>query len=291
MPDTRTAVIVDRDLPQHQVALTLIRDRLDDPAVTTFEWLDLGCGEGRILQAAQRVLPDHFRSKINYVGVELLHASGMETERLAKTLFRRAVVITSELIAAEALLSQAATFDAITMTNTVHEISPRGLASLLTATTLRLAEDGFFFMYDMETLPELELGAVPWRPAEIERVIQRFAQCCGCAGPFPTVATWQHRSCNGWQLQMKRTSLPFTRDEIIEKRAEIEEQLVLAITDVLQIKFNETHAALSALSRYGSSTDEERREAQRLLHDFWAIARSLGIPERIGEIYDGVTPL
>jgi hypothetical protein len=70
----------------------------------------------------------------------------------------------------------------------------------------------------------------------------------------------------------------------------IEQQVVLAINDVLQVKLNETHTALSVLSRYGSSTDEERREAQRLAYDFWAIARSLGLPERLGDIYDSATP-
>lgn len=286
MPELRSPLVTDRDLPQHQAALTLIRDRLDDPAVTSFDWLDLGCGSGKILQSAQRVLPDHFRAKIAYVGVELLHASGLEAERLAKSLFRRAEVITSELVASDALLAGTTRFDAVTMTNTVHEISPGRLSSLLIGTMLRLSEQGFFFIYDMESLPELELGAVPWRPAEIERVIRRLAECCGCSGPLPSVATWQHRSCNGWQIQVKRASMSLTREQMIAERRDIEAQLALAITDVLQLKLNETHAALDALSRYGSATDDERREAQRLAYDFWAIARSLQIPARLGELYD-----
>ncbi|HEX7678566.1 MAG TPA: class I SAM-dependent methyltransferase [Thermoanaerobaculia bacterium] len=288
MPEIRTALVVERDLPQHQAVLTLIRDRLDDPDVTSFDWLDLGCGSGKILQSAGRALPEHFRAKITYLGIDLWRAPSLEAERLAKSLFRSAQIITSELVASDALLSGDATFDAVTMTNTVHEVSPRSLATLLTSTIIRIADQGFFFIYDMERLPDLELGAVPWRPAEIERIIRCLAQCCGCTEPLPTVSTWQHRTCNGWQIQIKRSSLPLTRAEMTTRRSEIEAAVTLAIADVLQLKLNETHAALDALSRYGSSTEEERQEARRLAYDFWAIARSLDVPLRIGETYDGV---
>jgi SAM-dependent methyltransferase len=278
----------DRDLPQHQAALTLIRDRLDDAAVSSFAWLDLGCGRGKILQAVERVLPEDSRAKMNYVGIDVQYDSLLATERQAKILFPSANVIVSELFSFEKQLEAEQLFDAVTITNTVHEVSPRALANLLLGAVCRTSSRGFIFIYDMERLPELELGAVPWKPGEIERIARCLTEACGST-IHPAVATWQHRTTTGWQLQLKRSSLPISQEELAARRSEIHDRVASTVADVLQLKLNETSAALNALSRYGMSTDEEHFEANRLAYDFWAIARCLR--SIAGESYDGIVAL
>lgn len=270
--------ILDRErlLAQHQAALTLLQRLLADPAVVRLSWLDLACGKGQIIAHLDENLEVAPRGKIGYVGYDLNVQYGRLTEQRATHLgFRDARVEVGDLANFHHLLDSALSFDFITLTNTIHEIEPSSLSTILFDCLHRLTPDGSLFIYDMESLPSPELGAVPWKGAEFAAIIEALLQGIGVTGYIPPIGRWSHRTCKGWNAQVEKRHVLREVEHIETRRNEAVAAATKKIIEILDRRERECQSALESLTRFGSATGNESAEEIAALYEYWALQRAL----------------
>lgn len=278
--DSNALCLPERVLSQHQAALTLLKSRLEHPSVTSVCWLDLGCGRGQILLNADRVFGTDKLRKVRYVGVDVNQSFALQAQRAAEQLFADPVIHVCDLHNFERLLSEAEQFDFVSFTNTAHEITPTQLATTLVSSLCRAKPDGEIFLYDMESLPTLELGAIPWIGGEVQEIINAILEAVGEAAYRPDVAVWLHNSCRAWSLHVNRSYFTAAPEVFATNRDGMIRAATRSIASILQHKLLDIHQALDALRRFGSGTPEQFAEKQRLLFDFWAISATLRLHEQ-----------
>lgn len=267
----------ERMLAQHQAALTLLQGMLSNPQVDHVRWLDLASGRGQIIAHLQKNLTPKARAKLHFVGYDIDNLHTRHAERIAQSMgLAKCDFGIGELAGFHRDEKTDGPWDFITLTNTVHEISPRSLASILMAALARLRDTGCLFVYDMDRLSSPELGAVLWTGSEFSEILTALCSSLGCVGYEPAVGTWAHRSCDGWNAQINRVHMQLPADWIgrAEKTVEAAAQCIEAI---LKRKLAQTRKALEALTRFGAETPEEVADKEKLLFDFWAITRALEV--------------
>jgi len=272
--DSQAVLLPGHVFPQHQAALTIVKDRIEAPTVQTFRWLDLACGKGQILACADSVFGPS-RKKIEYVGVDVNQAFAVEAQRIAEPLFKTAAVVICDLDNFEALLPGKQLFDFITFTNGAHEISPRALATTIVAALCRMERSGQLYMYDMESLSDPELGAIIWTGAEMESVMKSIMSAVGEDRYSPEAAVWPHKTCKGWSLHVNRQYMLCEPEALDGSRGQMIEVARKTIIGILQRKLVTLDTALDALRRFGATTPDERRVAVSLAYQFWAVSRAL----------------
>jgi SAM-dependent methyltransferase len=280
--DSEAVLVFDRVLPQHQAALTLIKDRLEDPSVPAFRWLDLACGRGQILLHAENAISTPRRQKVQYVGVDVENRFARDAKRIAERLFTSPQMIICDLHRFESLLAPTADFNFITFTNTAHEVTPTSLAETLVSAICRIADNGELFMYDMEQLATPELGAIPWSAAEMESVVHGALRAAGETAPLPAAAVWRHTSCTAWSLHINHRNLTLKNGECQKRRRDMLQAASERFAEVLRNKLLAINRGLEALCQYGPETPEEAKTAQRLTYDYWAVSRALDGPLILG---------
>ncbi|WP_422923177.1 methyltransferase domain-containing protein [Singulisphaera sp. PoT] len=269
----------ERMLVQHQAALTLLQDILSDPIVTSVNWLDIACGRGQIIANLKTNLSDSYRAKICYHGYDIDNGHTRNAKRVSESLRMKAVRFEiGEISRFSAAFPPDQRFEFITLTNTVHEIFPKRLASILFDSLSRLSDNGRLFIYDMETLPSPELGAVTWSAGEIKSIISTMCNAIGAANYEPAVGQWQHQSCNGWNVQLRRqhlstsVSLSGIRERVIQETAD-------RLCELIDQKLSQTRTVLESLTQYGTETGEEAKVKDACLYNFWALTRATGTPQ------------
>lgn len=280
--DSNAILVEGRVLQQHQMILGIIRTGLTNPRVKAVQWLDLACGRGQILTSIEGILSLLLRNKIQYTGVDVVLEYARQTERRAQFLFPYARVQICELQQFELFCSKGQAFDIITLTNTAHELTPEDLANILVAALCRMSSEGYMLFYDMERLPELELGAIPWQASEIQEISNSILQAAGVTKDFPDVAVWTHSSCRCWHLQVHRNHFELTEEELEAARPRMVSAATETIRLLLERKLLSVHNALQAASSQGTRSPQEDQEVNRLLHDFWALSRVLQRPLELG---------
>ena len=166
--DSDAVLDISRILPQHQSALTLLNGRLQKPGTDSYRWLDLACGKGQIISQLSNNLSPQNRLKLVYAGYDINVDHTRTAERMANDLgFKSHSFRHGDLSQFAKLLETDELFDFVTCTNTAHELQPGAFASIVVDALLRLSESGELFVYDMESLVQPELGALPWRGDEI----------------------------------------------------------------------------------------------------------------------------
>ena len=265
----------ERMLVQHQAALTLLQGSLSNPAVTNYRWLDLACGRGQIIAKLGENLSRTACSKIHFVGYDVDNIHTRNAEKLAQSIdLQSNQFLIGELSDFHLNPSVKSGWNFITLTNTIHELSPANLASVLANGLVRLSDDGCFFIYDMEQLPTLELGAIPWTKDEVCMIVRAMCLSFGSQSYEPEVGRWKHKTCYGWNVQLR----PFDMQLPLNWRSRVDasiESLGRAIREVLQQKFSAVKRGLEGLTRFGAETEEEAATKQSLLYDYWAISRAL----------------
>ena len=147
-----------RQLAQHQAALTLLQDTLADPQIQEYRWLDLACGKGQIILHIEENLTSNARSKIVYYGYDVENEYLRYAERTAQLSgFKNIDIAVGMLSNFSHNFLDELRFDFITLTNTIHEIRPKLLPNIIWDCLNRLSESGSLFVYDMEQLPQAEL--------------------------------------------------------------------------------------------------------------------------------------
>lgn len=265
----------ERMLAQHQAALTLLQGMLSDPETPQISWLDLASGRGQIISHLQKNLSDNERKKIAFQGYDIDNSHSRTAAKTAESMALASYGFEiGELHQFWQREATAGPFDFITLTNTVHEIHPTSFAEILTRCVERLGENGRLFIYDMEKLPEPELGAVLWTAAEIKTILTFLFRSLGSENYEPSVGTWTHKTCNGWNAQIIRSHMRLPNDF----RDRIDAAITATaekITELLGVKLNVTKKALEGLTRFGPETDEEASNKEGLLFQFWALSRAL----------------
>jgi ubiquinone/menaquinone biosynthesis C-methylase UbiE len=267
-------------LPQHQAILVVIQDILNDPALETFEWLDLACGRGQIIVQLEHNLPSRLREKICWTGFDAQNDFLMKAVKRAETLgFRKVEYESGYLARFPAIIPDTKKFDLITFTNAAHEITPLSLTTVLLEGTLRLREDGRLFFYDMESLPagHSELGAVTWLTTEIEEIMETFCHHLGVVGYRPACGNWKHSSCGAWNIHLRKKHLNISDPDIAARKGFVIDATGDVIRSILSRKLKACRSALETVTVYGPENVSEVGYTSRLLHDLWALTRALEV--------------
>lgn len=264
-----------RQLAQHQSILTIIQGILGDPKLTLYSWLDLACGKGQIIAQLEKNLNEESRAKIEYFGYDIQNEYIKITEKKASSLNLKSFRInTGEISHFPDIYDSMNKFDLITLTNTVHEIMPTVVSSLLFESLIRLNSTGYLFIYDIEKLPNPELGAITWKKTEFEEIVKAFLENVGINDINPISGQWQHQSCMGWNIQLKREYFDIDIEETIRNKHTILEGTNAVIKDIIDRKFEDFRKALESLTLYGPENKEEQNQIIEYLHGFWAISRA-----------------
>ena len=266
----------ERMLTQHQAALTLLQSHLSTPGTLHVSWLDLACGRGQIILSLDRNFSLEARAKVNYWAYDIEQGFVRETVKTAKRLGLASVQSAiGELADFDRILPPNLAFDFITITNTVHEIEPARLAGLLVTSVARLTDTGTLFMYDMDRITPAELGAVPWSRDDIRRIAHRMLDCLGASSYRPEVGLWNHKTCNGWNIQIHRQHLCVSRADAAPLLSAAVRETRNEIAQLLGGRLSECRDALETLTLCGAETAAEQDERQTLLFEFWALSRAM----------------
>lgn len=268
---------ISRILPQHQSALTLLNGKLQKPGTNSYRWLDLACGKGQIISQLSNNLSQQNRLKLIYAGYDINVNNTRTAERMAHSLsFKSHSFRHGDLSQFDRLLDDNELFDFVTCTNTAHELQPGAFASIVVDALLRLADSGELFVYDMESLVQPELGALPWRGDEIGALLNELFDEIGSEFRVHP-STWQHSTCKGWSLLIQREYLGVTNDRIIEKRADIDNRLDAKIDRILQDRLEQCNKTLEAYAKYGADTADDEQTKLSALYEFWALQNAIGM--------------
>jgi ubiquinone/menaquinone biosynthesis C-methylase UbiE len=264
----------DKMLIQHQAALSVLQGKLENPDISDYNWLDLGCGKGQIIINLENNLGEGSIKKINYFAFDLKDDFLNLTLKQAESQkFKSVKGETGDFTNFSKLFPEEKKFDFITLTNSIHELNPYDLSVLLFETVIRLSDTGILYFYDMETLSNRELGAVSWKADEIHRVVKAFLITAEIENYSPKPGRWPHSSCNGWSLQMHREYLKKSDEELNELKEEIIKKCVEEIDLTLSDKLEECIKSLESFTKHGTETSEDESLKLDLLYDFWAINR------------------
>jgi SAM-dependent methyltransferase len=266
----------ERVLPQHQAALTLLQARLSSPDGSRVRWLDLACGRGQIIAFLDSNLSPEARSSLEYSGFDISQQYARETRRTAESMGLASLDLkVGELQEFDKMYGPGERFDFITLTNTVHEVTPRRLASILVECVLRLSDNGNLFIYDMERIRPPELGAVPWKRDEVRAIVRTLLDSFGAFSYRPEVGLWNHATCTAWNVLLQRQYFGVTVDEATAQKAKAIDSISHLIAQLLTSKLEICRRSLDTLTLCGAETAEEEEEKVRLLFEFWAISRAI----------------
>jgi SAM-dependent methyltransferase len=264
-----------RILTQHQSALTLINGKLQNPAVTEFQWLDLACGKGQIISQLSENISDINRRKLSYLGYDINVDHTRTAERMADSFGLNSYeFIHGDLSNFSNLIEKNKRFEFITCTNTAHEIQRGAFASIIIDSLVHLSSNGELYIYDMESLTSPELGALPWRSAEIGNLLNTAFEILGTDfRVHPSV--WSHSSCKGWTVTVQREYIGKTDQQIIELKGKISEKIDTEICLALESRFSECNKILESYCRYGTETADDAAAKLSALYEFWALHRAM----------------
>ncbi|WP_157336453.1 class I SAM-dependent methyltransferase [Paenibacillus lutrae] len=276
--DSDAVLDKERILPQHQAALTLIQNIVEDPRLDNFSWLDLCCGRGQLIYHLDDMINSGSRSKISYCAYDVQSDFVTLTQKKAESLgFKSLRVEVGDIGNYPVIYTRDQSFDFITLTNTVHEINVHILSRLYVESLLRLSDNGCLFIYDMESLPKLELGAITWTGTEMQEIFNVLFDNLGIPTYKPTVSRVRHKTTICWSIQLKRAYFGVSNENLVEKSQSAVENTQVQINKMLREKFDTSKAMLDSLTKYGSDSRQEENELQSTLYDFWALSRALEV--------------
>lgn len=276
LADSNAVLNRERQFTQHQALLTLLQNALADPDVKEFHWLDLACGKGQSLAHIKQNIPETARYKVRYFGYDLIAENLKSAIRLAEdSNFLSVDGVVGPVEEFSERIKTKGTFDFITLTNATHELRPRHLGDVITQCIERLSNGGHLFSYDMETLPEAELGAITWSSEQIARILSDGIAALRVEDYQPAVGTWTHASCNGWNLTMQRSHLHISEAEFAARRAAFLNAVKESIHQQLEGKLTSTRTGLRTFQQFGMATKQEENERLSMLYDYWALTNEL----------------
>lgn len=274
--DSDAVFDISRQYPQHQALITIIQGMLPNPKLSKFNWLDLACGKGQIILHLEKNIDEAYRSKIIYRGYDIQENYLKLAEKKASELgLCDYHFITGEIDNFPAIFNESLKFECITLINVIHEVSPKLLATLLFESFLRLSDEGFLFIYDMEQLNPPELGAVTWTSNELKEILNTFfgsmEETYASAG-----GAWQHSTCRAWNAFIKRIYYNIDNVGLSERRDFVINETNRVIDDLISRKYTLCKNALDSFTIHEFSSKEEEQDLVNNLYQFWALSRAKG---------------
>ncbi len=273
--DSDSILDIRRILPQHQAALTLLNGKLQNPSLTRLDWLDLACGKGQIISQLNENLSIEHRGRLHYIGYDINPMDTKTAERIADGLQLASYNFQhGDLANFNSILKPDKKFDFITCTNTAHELQPGAFASLILNAFYLLTDNGEFFIYDMESLSKPELGALPWRGAEIQKLLNTIFETIGTKFKVqPSV--WTHSTCKGWSITIQRNYVSERNDYIFGLQNSLASNTESIIDEILDNRLKECNKALDTFCRFGTESVDDAHDKTLSLYEYWAINRSM----------------
>lgn len=273
--DSSAVLEFERMLPQHQAAITLLSSLLQNPQVDKFYWLDLACGKGQIISQLNENLTIENRKKIIYHGYDI----NVDYLKIVKQIsdkmeFMGSNVHIGDLSSFDDILPKDTIFDFVTCTNVTHEIHPQKFFEIIIGVLKRLNEDGQLFLYDMESLSNPELGALPLKANDIKSLIEVIFRTSGSDFKV-SPSTWTHRTCKGWSVVINRKHLGIENDEFEKYNAVIINNLNKEIQTMLANKLKECKQVLESYTTYGTETGDDEEQKVSALYEFWALNKAM----------------
>ena len=273
--DSSAILEFEKMLPQHQSAITLINTILQNPKIKEFDWLDLACGKGQIIsQLSRNIIPNH-RKKIVYRGYDINSEYSKIVTQIARNLgFMDYSVDIGDLASFQSIVPEQNRYDFITCTNVTHEVHPQKFFEVIIGAIKRLNQKGYLFLYDMESLTNPELGALPLKAAEVSSLIEVILQTAGSDFKI-SPSTWVHRTCTGWSIVIYRDYLQVQNEDLEKNGDSILTNLHNTIKTILIKKLEECKNVLNAYTEYGTETSEDETQKISALYEFWALHKAL----------------
>lgn len=273
--DSSAVLEFERMLPQHQAAITLLSSLLQNPQVDKFYWLDLACGKGQIISQLNENLTIENRKKIIYHGYDINVDYLKIVKQIAdKMEFMGSNVHIGDLSSFDDILPKDTIFDFVTCTNVSHEIHPQKFFEIIIGVLKRLNENGQLFLYDMESLSNPELGALPLKANDIKSLIEVIFRTSGSDFKV-SPSTWVHRTCKGWSIVINRKHLGIENEEFEKYNEVIIGNLRNEIQIMLTKKLNECKQVLESYTRYGTETGDDEGQKISALYEFWALNKAM----------------
>jgi ubiquinone/menaquinone biosynthesis C-methylase UbiE len=280
------SIKIDPILVPHSNAISLLTYLLNNKKDGKITWLDLACGQGQILNQLGDNLDKSYRSKIDLHLIDLNNGSLREASNIAEKL--NLSTVTSEVADLSTYCSDKLkenTFSYITFINTFHEIQPKEIAGVLISCIVALQDDGIFYMFDQEELPNKELGAITWSSVDVSGMLNDYFKECDI--DYIVYANkWNHTAISSWSIQIPKKHLGNGNNKnLIQKKSFLEN----CIKERLEFKAKSTKKALLSLTKFGDSGQIEedpdnnpekysKREADNKiqnLYDYWALNLAL----------------
>ncbi|SHN26146.1 methyltransferase domain-containing protein [Mucilaginibacter sp. OK098] len=279
-----------RSLVQDSSLKTIIQTWIAETGQNTLNWLDICCGDGRILIEIAQGFPD---LQINFHGLELERNIAKRAEINAASL--KNVTHNQIKIGELSLLQNSFTdlkFDLITNINSIHELGIPEISYLILESFKKLEKkNGYLFLFDLCSLPydEPEPGAVPWDYPEACSFFNKLSEIFDI--PKENLKPNHHRSTIGaWHLSIKgmvlyRSSKLATTLENIENSEKHHKTFIKFIKDFIEEKKTETDRSIKLTIRRFYPTkplsESEMKEIQNLLDNgfriFWSCHEQLRI--------------
>lgn len=271
--DSSSVFETNKILGQHQALLMLLQSKLDDPSLKTFRWIDLGCGKGQVVAQLQHNLCKEARKKIFFSAFDIENGDLKKVQKLATSLDLGKVesIEVGDISRFELIYKIEEKFDFISMTNTIHEFNPNIFGRILVECILRLSVNGVIFIYDMESLPERELGAIPWEKGDIARIVTKLLNEIGVKDYKPEPGQWKHSSCTAWNIYLQRQYFSVEMNEVVLRKEAIIDSVNKEIKILIKQKHESAKKALEAMTDFGPDSGPE--EVINLLYRFWALSR------------------
>ena len=255
------------------------------PQPSLFQRMGKPCLAGCLTVGVHRIrhgLDENARAKVDYFCFDVKMHYVRETEQSASTLgLHSCHGEVGTLSKFPVLYPQKGQFDLITLTNTVHEVEPIQVATMLIDSLVRLNATGCLYVYDMEDVAPPELGAVPWLKADVSRVLESMFAALGVNDYRPYVRRWHHRNCYAWDVQLHRKHLKRSGTDLRRRRNKAIVDTTEAVRLVLKAKLERCVRILEETTQFGRSTiaeadgPDDDLEKQRRLYEFWAVSRAL----------------
>ncbi len=97
----------------------------------------------------------------------------------------------------------------------------------------------------------------------------------GASAYHPEVGRWNHKTSNGWNVQLQREHLNLSRGEVKERLDKAIHDTCDEISNLLKRRLAQCRATLETITQCGAETAEEQDGKERLLFEFWALSRAL----------------
>lgn len=272
--DSSAALSIERQFAQHQAVVTILQGILPNPHLYEFKWLDLACGNGQIIMHLERNLHESLIEKIEYFGYDIKEEYLKTAQKKASDLnLKKYEFQTGEISNFQMLYNKDQKFDCITLTNVIHEINPNVIPSLLYESFIRLKDNGFLFIYDMDRIDPPELGAITWNNLEFDEILSSFFASMNTEY-LPSSGQWLHSSCNGWNIQLKREFFDIDLQFVLNNKSVIIEKTQECVKTIVNRKCDNCIKALNSFTNYGMYNTQEKLEVEEYLFQFWALSKA-----------------